>query len=217
MIGDIAAAVGRARGIASARFRGARRRHAVGLVIVVVFLALSGYLAAGDVTVDFGTGEDVERVQGGAVAADAENGRLPPGVVTGTETDRPDTDDDGLADRAEREIYGTDPTESDTDGDGIPDGAEVGCSDAYPDADPLREDVYVEVDAVEGADLATASADALREIFADAPVAVRIAESLHTGTTGSGIKTTRQTGVRRRSAASDERRERDRGRGAVEV
>lgn len=80
-----------------------------------------------------------------------------------------DTDGDGLSDDVEAEI-GTDPGDPDTDGDGYPDGMEVGCGDALPGADPLRQDVYVEVDSVEGVSLSDGAVDRLEEAFADAPV-----------------------------------------------
>lgn len=43
----------------------------------------------------------------------------------GTDTKKPDTDDDGLSDKEEVKIYNTDPLNPDTDGDTYLDGAEV--------------------------------------------------------------------------------------------
>ncbi|MDF9744000.1 hypothetical protein [Natrinema salsiterrestre] len=60
-----------------------------------------------------------------------------------------DTDDDGLDDGPEVTEHGTDPTDSDSDGDGLSDGAEVHRQDLFPDADPLRTDIYVEIDTME--------------------------------------------------------------------
>lgn len=56
-----------------------------------------------------------------------------------------DADDDGLTGCEEADI-GTNPTVADTDGDGFPDGVEVNREDLLPGADPLRFDIYVEVD-----------------------------------------------------------------------
>lgn len=85
----------------------------------------------------------------------------------GTDPTDPDTDGDGMTDAKEREL-GTDPTEpdtdtdqledgrelvigtnpfaADTDGDGFKDGWEVERADSLSAADPLRMDVYVEID-----------------------------------------------------------------------
>lgn len=53
----------------------------------------------------------------------------------------PDTDDDDLSDGREQSL-GTNPHEEDTDQDGLLDGVEH----RYSDADPLRRDVFVEID-----------------------------------------------------------------------
>lgn len=72
----------------------------------------------------------------------------PTATPTATATPTPtDSDGDGLNDEREREL-GTDPTDADTDGDNIPDGWEVANESPdgtqYPDADPLRKDLYVD-------------------------------------------------------------------------
>lgn len=46
-------------------------------------------------------------------------------LEAGTLSNKADTDDDGLGDREEVEVYGTDPRNEDTDGDGYLDGQEV--------------------------------------------------------------------------------------------
>lgn len=56
-----------------------------------------------------------------------------------------DTDSDGLDDGNETDL-GTIPTVSDTDEDGLPDGAEVHMSNRFPDASPLKKDIFVEID-----------------------------------------------------------------------
>jgi hypothetical protein len=81
-----------------------------------------------------------------------------------------DTDADGLDDGAEINEYETNPIDRDTDGDGLPDGAEVHNSERYPGADPLRTDVYVEVDRMEGTELPDREAERIVDRYADAPV-----------------------------------------------
>jgi len=80
-----------------------------------------------------------------------------------------DSDGDGLADAAERR-RGTDPTDPDTDGDGIPDGLEVTASELYPDADPLEQDIYIEVDATGDKRISAGAIARVETTFADAPV-----------------------------------------------
>ena len=46
-------------------------------------------------------------------------------AAAGTSSRKPDTDNDGLFDREEVQVYGTDPLNPDTDGDGFIDGEEV--------------------------------------------------------------------------------------------
>ncbi|WP_233563324.1 hypothetical protein [Haloarcula sp. Atlit-7R] len=84
--------------------------------------------------------------------------------------DATDTDGDGLSDSLERSVYDTDPTNADTDGDGYPDGMEVRCGQAIPDADPLRTDIYVEVDSTESTTLSEPVQTSIVETFEKAPV-----------------------------------------------
>ncbi|MDS0221641.1 hypothetical protein NDI54_09790 [Haloarcula sp. S1AR25-5A] len=81
-----------------------------------------------------------------------------------------DTDGDGLSDSLERSVYGTDPTDPDTDGDGYPDGMEVRCGQAIPGADPLRTDIYVEVDSTQSTTLSDAVRASIVDTFDSAPV-----------------------------------------------
>ncbi|WP_049899497.1 hypothetical protein [Natrinema sp. J7-1] len=83
---------------------------------------------------------------------------------------RSDTDGDGLADGSEVHEYGTDPTETDTDGDGLADETELHRRALYPDADPLRTDIYVEVDTMDGVALERSAADRLPPAFEAAPL-----------------------------------------------
>ena len=79
-----------------------------------------------------------------------------------------DSDNDGLADGAEIE-RGTDPNVRDTDGDNLLDGWEV-HSDAYPGADPLYTDIFVEIDYMRNYSLPAEERDLIQSKFASAPV-----------------------------------------------
>ncbi|WP_254524827.1 hypothetical protein [Natrinema caseinilyticum] len=89
-----------------------------------------------------------------------------------SETDprRADTDGDGLADGTEVLEYDTDPKASDTDADGLTDGAETKRQDLFPGADPLRTDIYVEVDTMERTAFEQAEADRIVREFETAPL-----------------------------------------------
>jgi hypothetical protein len=102
------------------------------------------------------------------------------GLEDGTELAGPtnatvaDTDGDGLDDGRERSI-GTDPLNPDTDGDRLSDGAEVRGETAngavLPGADPLRMDLYVQVNRAQGVDgLDTNRIDRIEGHFADMPI-----------------------------------------------
>jgi hypothetical protein len=103
-------------------------------------------------------------------APDTDGDGLADGVETGEHDADPtvaDTDRDGLGDGAEIHEHGTDPTDPDTDGDGLEDGVEV---TRLEDADPLRMDVFVELDYMDGTEPPAGSIDLVREAYADAPV-----------------------------------------------
>jgi hypothetical protein len=53
-------------------------------------------------------------------------------AALGTDPRQPDSDDDGLTDRDEVDIFGTDPLNPDTDGDGIGDAEELGSTGSNP-------------------------------------------------------------------------------------
>ncbi|HKJ58129.1 MAG TPA: hypothetical protein VKA37_02795 [Halobacteriales archaeon] len=103
--------------------------------------------------------------------ADTDGDGLDDGAEPDYETDPlvADTDDDGLEDGREVEL-GTDPLVVDTDGDGFEDGPEVHRTDVLEGADPLRIDVYVEVDLVDGASLPESEVERVVEEYANAPV-----------------------------------------------
>lgn len=89
--------------------------------------------------------------------------------VTGpTDPTRADTDSDGLSDGREVEI-GTDPTSGDTDDDNLLDGWEVaGETDdgaALPEADPLRMDLYLQVNYGAGAGIDVLTTEEKRDII----------------------------------------------------
>jgi len=87
----------------------------------------------------------------------------------GTDPLDADTDGDGLDDGLERAV-GTSPTRADTDGDGLPDGAELTRPGLLPGADPLRKDVYVEMDWMEGHRPSGEAVAAVEGCYARAPV-----------------------------------------------
>ena len=161
----------------SDRSTGARRplRARVWVFVALVVLAGTGLTAASAVP------QPDTHVGGGAdtptrlVTSTAENATTRASVDTDPDSaaidpDAVDTDGDGLTDTAEIETFGTDPNRTDTDGDGYPDGMEVRCARSLPDADPLRTDIYVEVDAAEPEMLSADVRRSIRETFADAPV-----------------------------------------------
>ena len=91
-----------------------------------------------------GTGGNISyySARGAHVLADAN------GYFTTEATSSPDSDNDGLTD-AEEAVLGTDPFNPDTDGDALLDGWEVNGhpnTEPLPGADPLRADIYVEMD-----------------------------------------------------------------------
>jgi len=140
--------------------RGGGRPTGVTLAVLLLlaFVALSGVLApGGPVAVTF------PLIGGGAEPVDADaSGET-------AEAEGIDRDADGLLDEVEAD-FGTDPTASDTDGDGYPDGMEVACEDGLPGADPLRQDVYLEVDSVADASLSASTVEHLETSFGSAPV-----------------------------------------------
>jgi hypothetical protein len=91
------------------------------------------------------------------------------GVVDLSQPGLEDPDEDGMVTLAER-ARGTPPDRSDADGDGLPDGVEVYADEALPGADPLRMDVFVEVDYASGCDLSDYNRERLQESFRTAPV-----------------------------------------------
>jgi len=173
MIETIRAVIEGIRGSVSEGYANETGRYAGAILLVVLLIAMSGYMAAaGGVSVDFSlgtpeTGADdgdlravhSERGDGNERRAESSGGA--PGA--GADADAP-TDGDAL------ETAVLDPDVTDTDGDGIPDVMERQCTKSYPDADPLRQDVYVEVDSVDGVALSEESVATLERAFADAPV-----------------------------------------------
>lgn len=140
-------------------------------------------------------GVEVDEYGTDPLAADSDGDELPDPAeleAHGTDPTDADSDDDGLEDGAEVEAYGTDPTDADsdddrlddsdeieagtnpqtrdTDDDGLWDGMEVHERDSLPDADPLRYDIYVEVDEMERQTFSSRAADRVVSEFADAPV-----------------------------------------------
>ncbi|WP_191906137.1 MULTISPECIES: hypothetical protein [unclassified Haloarcula] len=129
----------------------------VGAIVLVTLLL------AGVVFPVAGTSPQVNTASGGG--ADSPSAQQAHVNANGT-----DTDGDGLSDSLERSVYDTDPTDVDTDGDGYPDGMEVRCEQAIPEADPLRTDIYVEVDSTQSTTLSDSVQTSIIETFDDAPV-----------------------------------------------
>ncbi|MHA7632897.1 hypothetical protein [Corallococcus sp. M7] len=95
-----------------------------------------------------------------------------------------DTDGDGVCDAAENQ-YGTNPNNPDTDGDRLSDFAELygygGVDLRYWGADPLKKDVFVEVDYYADRKPTQGALDRVTAAFANAPV------SNPNGTTGIAL------------------------------
>ncbi|NMO17064.1 hypothetical protein HPC49_11410 [Pyxidicoccus fallax] len=85
----------------------------------------------------------------------------------------PDADTDGICDAAEAQ-YGTSPTNSDTDGDSLSDFAELfgvgGVDLRYYGANPLKKDVFVELDYYPNLRPMQTALDRVTAAFAAAPV-----------------------------------------------
>ncbi|AAV45986.1 unknown [Haloarcula marismortui ATCC 43049] len=132
-------------------------------VVRVGAIVLVTLLLAGVVFPAVGTSPQVNTASGGG--ADTPDVQQAQADANAT-----DTDGDGLSDSLERSVYDTDPTDADTDGDGYPDGMEVRCEQAIPDADPLRTDIYVEVDSTQSTTLSDPVRTSIVETFENAPV-----------------------------------------------
>lgn len=102
-----------------------------------------------------------------------------------------DTDNDELDDVEEHE-RGTNPTDKDTDGDGLKDGHEVHV-DALDDANPLRMDVFIELDWMRGEKPSRSTIRDVAGVFDDAPI------KNPDGTTGINLHVTYSNEVERES------------------
>jgi len=147
--------------LGSLRLTDNRSRHTpmfrVGAIVLVTLLL------AGVMFPIAGTSPQMNTASGGGAGS-------PDAQQAQADTNATDTDGDGLSDSLERSVYGTDPTDADTDGDGYPDGMEVRCGEAIPGADPLRTDIYVEVDSTQSTTLSDSVQTSIVETFDNAPV-----------------------------------------------
>ena len=97
------------------------------------------------------------------------------GLNDGTEIDEGtdplelDTDSDMLDDYEEVVEYPTSPNEADTDSDGLEDGEEVNI-DELEDADPLKRDVFVEVDYMSNHRPSESALERVEQSFAESPI-----------------------------------------------
>ncbi|UPV73220.1 hypothetical protein M0R89_11750 [Halorussus limi] len=81
-----------------------------------------------------------------------------------------DTDGDNLDDGPEVSEYGTAPDDSDTDGDRFRDGIEARAGSVLSAADPLRKDVFLELDYMRGTTVPEEKLEKVERAFANAPV-----------------------------------------------
>jgi hypothetical protein len=118
-------------------------------------------------------GVEVNKHRTDPTDADTDNDSLADGreiVAVGTDPRDADTDDDLAMDGMELNAE-TDPTSPDTDQDGFLDGVELSNHEHMADADPLRKDVFIEVDyADESLRPDDGSYTRLVNAFNDAPV-----------------------------------------------
>jgi hypothetical protein len=91
-------------------------------------------------------------------------------AVYNTDPTTADTDSDGLSDGREVNEVHTDPLDPDTDGDGLPDGAEAADAGPVSAGDPLRTDVFVEIDYMSGHRPSTKSLAVVRQAYRNATV-----------------------------------------------
>lgn len=101
-----------------------------------------------------------------------DDGRSDGDEITAAERKSPDIDqdNDGLTNIEERAVYQTNVTNADTDGDGLLDGIEVADAEPHGTTNPLRKDIFLEVDTVPNAELPVDDIAALKQTFDSAPV-----------------------------------------------
>ncbi len=90
-------------------------------------------------------------------------------IQEGTDPLQEDTDSDKLDDYEEVVEYDTSPTQADTDSDGLEDGEEIKI-EALEDADPLKRDVFVEVDYMSNHRPSESALERVEESFSESPI-----------------------------------------------
>jgi hypothetical protein len=116
----------------------------------------------------------------------------------GTSPTDADSDTDGLGDGGKL-TANTDPTNPDTDGDGLKDGVEVTDTNVLGTTDPLRTDIFVEIDYMPDMKLPQSDVNDLIRAFDDAPVSNPGGESginLHIFTGNSALAYEQETTAR---------------------
>lgn len=148
-------------------------------LVVLLLIVFAGVIAAGATTnvvnLDSDSLTPIQEYNSGTSMFDSDTDAdgLPDDreIALGTDPTVTDTDGDGLNDTEEVQVYGTDPIASDTDNDGLSDGLEVNNpSNLYPNADPLRKDIYVEIDEMKDQKLPKYEAQKIVESYATAPI-----------------------------------------------
>jgi hypothetical protein len=118
-------------------------------------------------------GREVQEFSTDPTSVDTDGDGLEDGFeveTVGTDPTDSDTDGDGLDDAREHEELGTDPTDRDTDGDGLADNYEAAASGPLSEGDPLRRDVFLEVDYMASEKPDPEAIDAVQEAYANAPI-----------------------------------------------
>lgn len=118
-------------------------------------------------------GVEVNRYGTDPLDPDSDNDTLYDGTeINELSTDplTPDTDGDGLEDGIEYAEIGSDPTQIDTDNDGLKDGREANKSGPLGRAEPLRMDVFVELDYMRNERPNETAINIVIDAFAKAPI-----------------------------------------------
>lgn len=118
-------------------------------------------------------GSEVNRYSTDPTAADSDDDGLDDHEELNeydTDPNDADTDSDGLEDDEEVNQYETDPNDEDTDNDGLSDYAETHGNGLLEETDPLKRDILVEIDYMEGDRPSESEIERVEEQYAEAPI-----------------------------------------------